>query len=126
MSKELSKLLKKIRKAKEFSLREVEEITGISNSYLSQIERSTEKVPSIRTLSRLSEAYGYPLSKMADLVIGNKVYEFKVIPKYAEGTKQAANIQYIIRRYSQLTDNGKKQLLDYLSFLLKQEKKKEE
>lgn len=48
------------REVKKLSLREMEEKTGISNSYLSQLENNKVKEPSPNVLHVIAEAYGIP------------------------------------------------------------------
>lgn len=53
----LSNLLRKAREHKGATLREVEEETGISNAYISQIEKGKVTSPSPRKLKSLSDFY---------------------------------------------------------------------
>jgi DNA-binding transcriptional regulator YiaG len=48
---------RQLRKGRNFSLREVEERTGISNAYLSQLERGKIKSPGYETVRILYELY---------------------------------------------------------------------
>lgn len=48
---------KKMRKAKGFTLREVEEITGVSNPYLSQLETGKIKSPGYDIVKLLYDLY---------------------------------------------------------------------
>lgn len=48
---------KSMRKAKGLTLRQVEDITGISNSYLSQLETGKIKAPSYNTVRTLVMLY---------------------------------------------------------------------
>lgn len=57
MVEKLSKELKNIRKLRKLSLREVEEKTGISNAYLSQLERGEAENPTPQKLQKLAECY---------------------------------------------------------------------
>ncbi|PZS00756.1 MAG: XRE family transcriptional regulator [Candidatus Chloroheliales bacterium] len=50
--------LRELRKQRGLTLREIEERTTISNSYLSQLENGYIDQPSPRNLQRLAEAYG--------------------------------------------------------------------
>lgn len=52
--------LRMARETKKMSIREVEKKTGISNSYLSQLENDKVKEPSPNILYALSKAYGIP------------------------------------------------------------------
>ena len=52
--------LRRIRKARGATLREVEEATGISNAYLSQLETGKISKPSPNFLYKLAECYEVP------------------------------------------------------------------
>lgn len=52
---------KKLRHKRGLTLRQVEEITGISNAYLSQLENGKIKKPSFDTVSVLCKLYSEPL-----------------------------------------------------------------
>ena len=52
--------LRRIRKAREATLRGVEEATGISNAYLSQLENGRIAKPSPNILYKLSEFTKFP------------------------------------------------------------------
>lgn len=56
----LGAVLKQAREAKGFSLRQVENETGISNAYLSQLETGKVENPSPRILKNLAEVYEVP------------------------------------------------------------------
>lgn len=58
MTAQLAEFLKLARKEKDLSLRAVEEETGISNAYLSQLERGVASSPSPAYLKKLSDCYG--------------------------------------------------------------------
>lgn len=126
MTKTFAIFLKTIREAKNLSLRDVEKITGISNSYISQLERDTTKNPTIPVIKKLADAYDYPFNKMADLVVGDTEYQFKATPRSTTADLESCppDIQYMLRQYQNLSDEGKKQLVDYIDFLLKKEKGK--
>ena len=53
----LGSFLKNIRLQNKFSLRDIEKKTGVSNSYLSQIENGIRRVPTLKILKKLSIAY---------------------------------------------------------------------
>lgn len=57
-SSQLGEFIKKAREAKDFSIRQVERETGISNAYLGQIERGEVQEPSPSKLLKLSECLG--------------------------------------------------------------------
>ncbi|WP_341836846.1 helix-turn-helix transcriptional regulator [Chitinophaga pollutisoli] len=59
----LGKTLKAARELASLTLREVEELTAISNAYLSQVENDKIKKPSASVLYKLSRAYKVPLER---------------------------------------------------------------
>jgi transcriptional regulator with XRE-family HTH domain len=60
----LGKLLKQYREINKLTLRHVEEKTGISNAYLSQLENDKIAHPSANTLYKLSQTYGVELETL--------------------------------------------------------------
>jgi transcriptional regulator with XRE-family HTH domain len=52
--------LRDLRRARRLTLREVEERSGVSNSYLSQVENGHISQPSPQMLQKLAEAYEVP------------------------------------------------------------------
>jgi transcriptional regulator with XRE-family HTH domain len=56
--KTLGSILRFGRDGKGFTLREVEEATGVSNAYLSQLENDKIKKPSANVLYKLATLYG--------------------------------------------------------------------
>jgi HTH-type transcriptional regulator, competence development regulator len=56
--------LKELRKRSSLTLREIEERTGISNAYLSQLENGKIKSPSAQVLYNLSIMYGITLDEI--------------------------------------------------------------
>ena len=66
MKSKLGNKLRQVRKLKSLSLRDVEADTGISNAYLSQLERGDASNPSPKKLKSLAEHYDIPY---ADLLI---------------------------------------------------------
>ena len=63
-STELRKLLKRARVAAGLTLRAVENGTGISNAYLSQLENGKTANPSPRVLSKLAKAYSISYAEL--------------------------------------------------------------
>jgi transcriptional regulator with XRE-family HTH domain len=60
----LAKVLKDIRNLRGHTLREVEKSTGISNAYLSQLERGDASRPAPDKLQSLAEFYGVPYTDL--------------------------------------------------------------
>ena len=100
--------LKMARELRKLSLREVEEATGISNAYLSQLENDKIKKPSPHFLHKLASLYdiGY------ELLVETAGY---VKRKSAEGPKTLAGAALFAQK--KLTPEEEVALTDYLAFL---------
>lgn len=105
----LGNRLKEARLAKELSLRAVEEATGISNPYLSQLESGKVKQPSPVTLHNLAELYGVSYSDLMVLA-GYPVPSRKKIDPDADR---------LLARFGSVSDEEADALSEYLSFLRK-------
>lgn len=64
MKNDFGSYLKSVRKSLGLSLRDLESRTGISNPYLSQLERGKRTGMSCETMSRLADALGARADKM--------------------------------------------------------------
>ncbi|WP_412464913.1 helix-turn-helix domain-containing protein [Flavobacterium mekongense] len=62
--KTLGSTLKEARELIPYTLRQVEEATGISNAYLSQLENDKIKNPSANTLYKLATVYNLQLNSL--------------------------------------------------------------
>lgn len=103
--------LKEVRKNLSFTLREVEELTGISNAYLSQLENDKIKNPSVNILSKLSSVYRVPLKQL--LIKANIIEKDK-------SKKEDNNLDFAQRvafRAEDLSDDEKKEVLRYLDYI---------
>jgi len=67
MNKTLGSYLKQVRKERGLTLRAVEERTGISNAYLSQLENQKISDPSPRILHKLADCYKIPYEHLMEL-----------------------------------------------------------
>lgn len=103
----LGKYLKVLREEAGLSLRAVEEKSGISNAFLSQIESGKVKQPSPIALHKLSQVYGVSYESLME------VSGYPVIP-HPERTSLPTGP---LHRLGPLTDNEEKSLADYLVFL---------
>lgn len=68
----LGEYLRNRRKELGLTLREVAERTGVSNSYISQIESGQRKIPSARVLGLLARAYELDAGDLMNLATGNE------------------------------------------------------
>jgi len=70
MATKFGDYLKKLRDKYQYKLRDVEQYTGISNSYLAQIENGERGVPTYKVLKRLADLYGIRVSKLIEAAEG--------------------------------------------------------
>jgi HTH-type transcriptional regulator, competence development regulator len=104
--KSLGKTIKEARELISLTLRQVEEASGISNSYLSQLENDKIKKPSANVLYKLSTMYNMDL----DILLAAA----GIIDK---PTKIQAGLLGKISAASELSATEEDQLLKYLKFL---------
>jgi len=101
--------LKDTRKRRNLTLRVVEEITGISNAYLSQLENGKIKKPSPSVLYKLANCYNVSYDHLLELA-GHP------IPKQKEEKKLAPTFR-LRSSFGELTKEEEEKLLEYLEFL---------
>ena len=111
MSEKLGRFLKEARRAQNLTLRRVEEETGISNAYLSQLENNKISRPSPQILYKLGNCYRVPyehLMKLAGYPLPtNHIDEEKVLlPAFRSKSG-----------FGDLTKEEEEKLLEYLQFL---------
>lgn len=113
MGENFGEFLKRIRENRKKTLREVEQEAGVSNAYLSQVERGKRNIPTIKILNKLAKVYGVPVSdltKKAEEEIKNEKTETKrKIP--------APDTEFICRGYENLSEEKKEELKKYLGYL---------
>lgn len=107
---ELGVVLLDLRKAKGFSLREVEQATGnaVSNAYLSQLENGKIKKPSPNVLHSLAEVYVVPYETLMEKA-------GYLLP--SEGTNPGRRRRLAAFAIDDLTAEEEEDLLKYLAFL---------
>ncbi|MBN1618754.1 helix-turn-helix transcriptional regulator [Candidatus Dojkabacteria bacterium] len=97
--------LKAIRKEKGYTLRRAEELSGISNAYLSQLENGKIKNPSLSVIHKLSKAYETPYSTLMkfagfpsqDNLIDDQSFDSQVGPVTEEEAKELIDYLHFIR-----------------------------
>ncbi len=106
---ELGRVLSDLRRAKGFSLREVEEVAGraVSNAYLSQLEHGKIKKPSPNVLHSLAEAYQVPYEALMEKA-------GYLLPGKDTGGRRERLAVFAI---DDLTAEEEEELLKYLAFL---------
>lgn len=105
--------LKTAREMRKLSLREVEDVTGISNAYLSQLENDKVKKPSPHFLHKLATAYCLDY----ELLMEAAGY---VQRKQKDGPKTLAGAA--LRGLESLSAEEEEQVAKYLAFLRSQRK----
>lgn len=104
----LGSYLSALRDANAFSLRGVQEKSGISNAFLSQLESGKVKQPSPVVLYKLAELYGVPYETLMERA-GYPVPEGQTpMPRTASA---------VFNRLGNITEDEEQTLLDYLSFI---------
>lgn len=114
--KTLGTTLKDARKSMGLTLRQVEESTGISNAYLSQLENEKIKSPSANILYKLSSLYNVSLK----ILLNNAgIIEHKEKEETNEHSKFVETIAFSSEG---MNENERDEVLKYLEFI-KQRKK---
>lgn len=116
MAKYFGEILKELRKERNMTLRDVEVSTGISNSYLSQIERGYRGIPTIKFLRRLAEVYHVSVNKLIET--GTKEMNSK-----SSNLKEVnQDTVFVSKGFESLSSKRKLVLKSYLSYLLEEER----
>jgi transcriptional regulator with XRE-family HTH domain len=109
-SSELGVVLSDLRKARGFSLREVEQATGnaVSNAYLSQLENGKIKKPSPNVLHSLADVYAVPYETLMEKA-------GYLLP--SENRNSGRRRRLAVFAIDDLTAEEEEELLKYLAFL---------
>lgn len=105
-STSLGSVLKRHRELISLTLRQVEEATGVSNAYISQLENHKIKHPSVNVLYKLSSLYGVSLD---DLLFAAGFIKERTKMDIIEGKILLNNVP--------ITTEEEQKLLDYLRWL---------
>jgi len=107
----LGSFLKEIREATSFTLRQVEDATGISNAYLSLLENDKIKKPSASVLYKLASIYNVELSLLLSAA--------GIIQKKDDDVADEHNIlaQRIAFYASKLSKEEQKEVFNFLKFI---------
>lgn len=105
--KSLGNTLKDSRELMKLTLRQVEEATGISNAYLSQLENDKIKKPSANVLYKLASIYNIELDTL--LVAAG------IIEKQSSSKSKLLNT--VSFSTESLTEEEEQELLEYLRYL---------
>ncbi len=107
----LGEVLKKSRKNIGLTLRQIEDVSGISNAYLSQLENDKIKKPSANILYRISKIYKVELN---DLLYAAGIIEEAPVQNQDENQEF---IQKIASSADELNESQKERVLEYLRFI---------
>ena len=109
MTEPLGTYLKRIRKQKNLTLRAVEEKTGISNAYLSQLENNKISFPSPKFLDKLAMLYELPYDQLMKLA------------GYPVSAGKEKNLAFRLEsNFEELTPDEKTKVQEYIQFLKSQ------
>jgi len=110
MNEKLGRYLKQVRKERKLTLRAVEEKTGISNAYLSQIENGRIVKPSPSVLYKLAECYDVSYECLMQLA-GHP------LPTTSTKVERLEPAFRLSSSFDDLTEEEKKRVLEYIEFL---------
>jgi len=111
--KSLGSTLKKTRESIALTLRQVEEASGISNAYLSQLENDKIKKPSANVLYKLANVYKLDLNVLLAAAGIIKKSSSAENPENNEWTNRIAFYA------DNLSAEQKKEILDFVKFKVK-------
>ena len=103
----LGQYLKSVRQARGYTLRQVEEATGVSNAYLSQLEQEKMTKPSPHILHKLANCYDVPYETLMEKA---GYITPKANTKGRSGRLVASSI-------GEVNAEEEEKLLEYLAFL---------
>lgn len=99
-------VIKDVRKNKNISLHELSKRSGISKSYLADLENNEKSNPSFRTMVKISLALKVKIEKLfydTDDIEKMKQKMYKYIEKYGISAKETLEISHIIDELINLT-----------------------
>ncbi|SRR5258708_6354652 len=108
--------LRRIRELHKLTLRAVENLTGISNAYLSQLETGKIEKPSPNYLYKLAEVYNIPY----DLLMEKAGY---LVRHQQDASKKRSLAGAALATVEDLTPEEEEELMNYLAYLRSKGKK---
>lgn len=115
----LGEELKRLRAIKQVSLRNVEEEAGISNAYLSQLERGEAKQPSPHWLYKLATYYNVPYESL--MALAGYIDEQKI----AAGARRPLSTLERLLMSANLDPGEESEVISYVEFIASKRKKEE-
>lgn len=123
MSYQLGITLHNLRKQRGISLRRVEKDTGISNAYLSQLERSIAKRPAPEKLQVLADYFAIPYVKLLRYAgYLQSQSDDEAISIMSSLERQDENQSVVASSIADLTEDEEKLVLLYIEFLKERRK----
>ncbi len=107
----LGEYLRQAREGKALSLRAVEELTGISNAFLSQLESGKVKQPSPMKLHKLASVYGVEYETLME------------VAGYPVPRATSPSDALVFGRLGKVTPDEGRALQEYLQFLRSRQQK---
>jgi transcriptional regulator with XRE-family HTH domain len=114
----LGQYLRNLRQARQLTLREVEDASGVSNPYLSQLETDKIAKPSPHVLHKLAPVYGASYETLME----KAGYLSRPAPGATPAAKRAGRLPAFSK--DELTAQEEEALLEYLAFLRSRKAKK--
>ena len=108
--------LRRIRELHKLTLRAVENLTGIYNTYLSQLETGKVEKPSPNYLYKLTEVYNVPY----DLLMEKAGY---LVRHQQDASKKRSLAGAALATIQDLTPEEEEELMNYLAYLRSKAKK---
>lgn len=113
LSEGFGEKLKEIRVSKDMSLKDIEEICGVSASYIWRIEIGEKKSPSIPILAKISKAYNINLMDMLKMALEDEIEDNEL--HTIRGVLMSNHIE---NNGVELSDEAKNILVDIVEMIL--------
>lgn len=118
---EFGKYIKQLRSARNLTIRQLQLYSGVSNSYLSQLENGKRGIPSPEILKKLSKGLKLPyeeLMKEAGYLEDDKTDNIsEENKKSAEEIYDDPNFQHAMRSAQGFSKENKKRVLEYIEMI---------
>lgn len=113
MARTLAEELGRLRAVRKVTLRQVEEAIGISNAYLSQLERGDAVKPSPHWLHKLSKYYGVPYESLMALA---GYLDVEAATRKGSTQRPPSSLELLLMS-ANLSEDEQAQVADYVQFL---------
>lgn len=120
MTEDLARRLSQLRKVKGASLRDAEAATGISNAYLSQLERGVAAQPAPEKLRRLADFFGIPYETL--LSAAGYLDQPPATPSFIGATAEPMPPLLDAISTANLSEEEQEMVIDYIAFIRSRKK----